>query len=142
MTIIERVRADRHAAMKARDQEKVNTLTTLLGDLETNERRAGNSVDEVSILKKYIENASQMLMHYHTLGDSVNLVRLNTQLKVYNTYMPRVATVKDMDDFVESYIDAGVELNVKGFMQAVNSAFEPGTVDKKVIREMFQGRIT
>ena len=100
--LIEQVKKDRLFARKNHQPDKLNVLTTLLGELETNAKRSGDKITNETVIamcKKIINNNEDTLKKVTDI-DKVSL--LKAENKMLDKYIPTQMTKSELITIIES----------------------------------------
>lgn len=123
------IKADRMAAMKAKDNVRKSVLTTLAGELESNAKRSGGAVtddDALRLIKKFIEANKESLQHKQ---DPV-LERENTLL---SEYLPKQLSEDELRTIIASLGDVHIGQVMKHLKANYNGQFD-GALASKIAR--------
>lgn len=86
-TIVQRLRDERKVAMKARDAETKNTLTTLLSDVQNvglnDGKRETTDIEAIAVVKMFIKKLQETIDAYDGVATP-----LLTQMQVYKSFLP------------------------------------------------------
>lgn len=119
MSTLQTIKDNYLDARKARAKEVVGCLGTLLGDIETAQKR-GDKVDDgfvVRLVKKYIENAKAMSNTF--------------EVDLLGSFLPFQLTEEEVRNYFVGYLEVQPEANMGDLMQALKADFE-GQYDGKV----------
>lgn len=88
--ILQQIKDAHLAARKARDQVKLTTLTTLIGEITTLEKNQGavSDKDVTKILGKFVTNAEQVADAYVVRGDTVKRDEAIAEAALYTSFLP------------------------------------------------------
>lgn len=112
MTLLERIKKDRMDAMRARNSDKKNILTVLLGDIENRFTGAQevSDVDVVAMVKKYISNIEDTFNHCTDIEQGATLT---LEMIYLEEYLPKQLTKDEIRDLM---ISSG-ETNIGSLMK-------------------------
>tara|TARA_Y100000593_G_scaffold89364_1_gene173474 strand:+ start:94 stop:519 length:426 start_codon:yes stop_codon:yes gene_type:complete len=140
MTIFERVKNDRFDAMKAHDLFATTTLTTLLGEMENNIRRGKNTeADAIKLIQSFVSGAEER-KHFTLARGVVSADDFDREIAIYKQYLPEMVTDEEMIRFIDKLINENPDIDLKGFMVALNGNFRAGTFDRGSARKLFEGK--
>jgi len=95
--LIEKIRKDRMAAMKARDVVGKTLLTTLLGELESAAKRTGDEITDAIVIaacKKFIAGNDEVIEASDDLG--IGCPNLRAENVLLETFIPTQLTEADL----------------------------------------------
>lgn len=127
-----KIKQDRDAARKARDQFTLTTLSTLIGEVETKHRSGDKDFADVDVavqkvIKKTIVSCEEM---YKAKQDEKSL----KEIEILESYLPvnlskeQIVEILNKENFTE----------LKDVMQFFKKSGLP--VDMKLVREVFMGQ--
>lgn len=147
--LLKQIKSDLIKAQKERDQEKVDTLRFLVGDI-TNFRIAkypdkteDDLTDEevVTILKKQVKTHKESIEMFQTGGRDDLVEREKAQLAVLEGYLPGQMTEEDLRREIEKVRADHKGLDFGGMMKVCLAEFGSKTDGKsvsKILREMIE----
>lgn len=124
--IIDKIKTMRMAAMRSGEKERKNVLTTLLGTIETEEKR-GNTVDDVVVIatiKKFVINAKD---NYEITKDEVFL----REVSVYDELLPSQLSEDELAVVIDTIISEADNPNM-GFIMKTLKEKHGGLYDGKM----------
>lgn len=138
MTLHEQLKKDRMTAMKTGDTYTKDTLTVLLGDLESDSKR-GKTVDDAYIMnaiKKSVVNATEN----HKITNDKKFLR---EVNLLEAYLPKQMSEVKLKGIINSIIEnqeenGGVPCNIGHVMQALKANFDgefDGKLASKIAKE-------
>lgn len=131
--LLAQIKKDRMNAMKVGDTYTKDTLTVLLGDLESDSKR-GKTVDDAYItnaIKKAVQNASE---NYKLTGDK----KFMREENLLGAYLPKQMDEAELIRLIEVMITNGAS-NIGTVMKELKSQYDgqfDGKTASKLAREM------
>ena len=98
MNLQKQIKSDLTAAMKAKDEEKKDTLRVILGEFGRLDKKELSDDEVVKILKNLIKSEKEMLEKKGAKGDS-------TFIKIIENYLPKMATQEEISNWINQNID-------------------------------------
>ena len=98
MSIQEQIKKDLMAAMKAKDEEKKNTLRILIGEFSRGETKAVSDDEAVKHVKKLIKSERETLERSGTEGT-------NRYIEILESYLPKMAADEDIIQWINENIN-------------------------------------
>lgn len=114
MSLIEQLKADQVVARKARDKDTASSLTTVLGELETETYRGQELTDEFIIrkLKKDIENLKEL-----------NTDSAQAEIVLLSGYLPKQMSEEELKSTIESILADAEQPNIGTVMQTLKANY-------------------
>ncbi len=114
--IIDRIAADRIAAMKARDAERKQTLDYILGELQKAEKAPSAKGDTATpVLKAYVKSLKDFIAQ-HGEQRPVEAARYQKEIDILMDYLPRQLSDEEVRTEISAIMAAGVA--TKGLVMA------------------------
>lgn len=133
---LSKIKEQRTQARINKDMFVANTLTTVVGDLETAQKR-GAEIDDayvVAYLKKAIQTAKENFKH--SGGDDAFI----NEVKILEQYLPKQLTETELSDIVNHYVDNAPDCNIGQVMGYLKQQY-PGLYDGKVASGLVKERL-
>lgn len=130
MTLQETIKKDLAGAMKAKDEEKKNTLRVVMGEFSRQDSKSLSDADVVKILKKLIKSEKETL---ERKGEASH----NRFIDVIEGYLPKTAS----EDEIRQWIAANIDLaSFKNKMQAMRPIMQHfgSSVDGDTVKNILQ----
>lgn len=109
MTLQEQIKKDLMQAMKAKDDDKKNTLRIVMGEFARAETKALSDDDVVKVLKKLAKSERETMERSGQIGDS-------PYIEILESYLPKMAS----DDALRQWIADNIDFSkYKNKMQAM-----------------------
>lgn len=109
MTLQEQIKKDLMQAMKAKDDDKKNTLRIVMGEFARAETKALSDDDVVKVLKKLAKSERETMERSGQTGDS-------PYIEILESYLPKMAS----DDALRQWIADNIDFSkYKNKMQAM-----------------------
>ena len=128
MTNFEKVQADMYAAMKSGEKEKVNTLRNVLSklkDKQIEKREALSIEEEIKILQALVKQRKESIDLYEKGGRSELVAIEEKEMKLINSYLPKMMSDNNIKDIIKSVIEAS----------GANSISDMGKVMPEVMKQ-------
>jgi uncharacterized protein YqeY len=132
MNLQKQIKSDLTAAMKAKDEEKKDTLRVILGEFGRLDKKELSDDEVVKILKKLIKSEKETLEKKGAEGDS-------TFIKVIENYLPKMATQEEIAKWIEQHVDFSEfknKMQAMGLIMKHFGATADGNVVKKLLQNM------
>jgi len=91
-------KSDLTTAIKAKDQEKKDTLRVILGEFGRLDKKELSDDEVVKILKKLIKSEKEMLEKKGDDADSIFI-------RVIENYLPKMATQEEITNWIKQNVD-------------------------------------
>lgn len=143
-TILETLRKDTFAAMKAGEETKVGILQIAVGSIKNEELKKGEALtdeESIRVLRSEVKKLKDAIEQYKAGGRDDLLERESAQLAVIEAYLPALMSEDDIAKIVEAKMK---ELNVVGMsdmgklmgvvMKEVGAKADGGVVKQVVTR--------
>lgn len=115
-SIIERIAADRIAAMKARNAERKETLDYILGELQKAEKAPSAKGDTATpVIKAYVKSLKDFIIQ-HGEARPVEAAKYQKEIDILMDYLPRQLTDEEVRAEVKAIMESGVA--TKGLVMA------------------------
>ena len=109
MTNFEKVQADMYAAMKSGEKDKANTLRNVLSklkDKQIEKREALSIEEEIKILQTLVKQRKESIDLYEKGGRSELVAIEEKEMKLINSYLPKMMSDNNIKDIIKSVIEA------------------------------------
>lgn len=132
MRIQETIKKDLVTAMKARDEEKKNTLRVIMGEFARMNSKELSDDEVIKICKKLIKSEKEVLER-----TGANLE--SGYIRIIEAYLPDMASAEEIRLWIEGNVDFAA---FKNKMQAMGSIMKhfgssaDGNLVKKILQEM------
>ncbi len=98
MNLQKQIKSDLTTAIKAKDQEKKDTLRVILGEFGRLDKKELSDDEVVKILKKLIKSEKEMLEKKGDDADSIFI-------RVIENYLPKMATQEEITNWIKQNVD-------------------------------------
>ncbi|MFO7972035.1 MAG: GatB/YqeY domain-containing protein [Desulfobacterales bacterium] len=118
--------------MKAKDEEKKDTLRVILGEFGRLDKKELYNDEVVKILKKLIKSEKEMLDKKGVEGDSAFV-------KIIENYLPKMATQEEIAKWIEQHVDFSEfknKMQAMGLIMKHFGATADGNEVKKLLQNM------
>jgi uncharacterized protein YqeY len=132
MNLQKQIKSDLTAAIKAKDEEKKDTLRVILGEFGRLHKKELSDDEVVKILKKLIKSEKEMLEKKGAESDS-------TFIKVIENYLPKMATQEEIAKWIEQHVDFSEfknKMQAMGLIMKHFGATADGNEVKKLLQNM------
>lgn len=132
MNLQTQIKSDLTAAMKAKDEEKKDTLRVILGEFGRLDKKELSNDEVVKILKKLIKSEKEMLDKKGVEGDSAFV-------KIIENYLPKMATQEEIAKWIEQHVDFSEfknKMQAMGLIMKHFGATADGNEVKKLLQNM------
>ncbi len=126
-----RIKKDLMASMKARDEDRKNTLRVVMGEFARMDKKEVSDDEVIKVLKKLVKSEREVLEKKGETGGSAFI-------SIIESYLPRMAS----DDEIKEWIGGNVDFSkFKNKMQAMGQVMKHfgSTADGARVREIMQG---
>ncbi|MHB0914253.1 MAG: GatB/YqeY domain-containing protein [Thermoleophilia bacterium] len=146
MSISERIQQDVKAAMKSRDQERLQTLRMVLSGLQLARKEAGGELDEaaeIRILAAEKKKRQQAADGFRQGGREESALKEEAESALIDSYLPRGLDEAELAALVEEGIAASGAVGVKEMGAAMSAvmALVAGRADGKAVSELVRQRL-
>jgi hypothetical protein len=132
MTLQEQIKKDLMQAMKAKDDEKKNTLRIVMGEFARAETKALSDDDVVKVLKKLTKSERETMERSGRTGDS-------PYIEILESYLPKMASDDELRQWIADNVDFSKYKNkmqaMKDIMGHFGSAADGNSV-KDILQKM------
>ncbi len=132
MNLQKQIKSDLTAAIKAKDEEKKDTLRVILGEFSRLDKKELSDDEVVKILKKLIKSEKEML---EKKGDATYSIFIS----IIENYLPKMATQSEITSWIEQNIDFSEfknKMQAMGFIMKHFGATADGNAVKKLLQKM------
>jgi len=132
MNLQKQIKSDLTAAIKAKDEEKKDTLRVILGEFGRLHKKELSDDEVVKILKKLIKSEKEMLEKKGAEDDS-------TFIRVIENYLPQMATQEEIAEWIEQHVDFSEfknKMQAMGLIMKHFGATADGNEVKKLLQNM------
>jgi len=132
MNLQNQIKRDLTAAIKAKDEEKKDTLRVILGEFGRLDKKELSDDEAVKILKKLIKSEKEVL---EKKGDETD----SRFIKIIENYLPKMATEADIAKWIEQNIDFSEfknKMQAMGLIMKHFGATADGNAVKKILQRM------
>jgi uncharacterized protein YqeY len=132
MNLQNKIKKDLSAAIKARDENKKNTLRVVLGEFGRLDKKELSDDEAVKILKKLIKSEKEVL---EQKGEAEN----SAFIEIVESYLPKMAAEEEISAWIRQNVDFS---QFKNKMQAMGvimkhfGAAADGSVVKEILQKM------
>lgn len=137
MSLLDTLKADLLAARKEKNTAAVGVLSTLLGDLETNNKKTGKPIvdSDIVILAKNRVNTIQGLVE--TVADMEATAPLEAEVPLHEKYISKQLTESEILSIINIFKEINKDIDI-GKVQGYFKVTYPGWYDGKVVTKAFQ----
>lgn len=128
--IIDDIKAEYLIQRKARATEKVEPLSTLLGEIQTLSKGGKgklNDADIIAVVKKFIKNLDETIKATSERGNHTTAERLHDERKLYESFLPKQLSEQELKALIDGFISSGAK-NVGDVMKMLKQN-HAGTYD-------------
>ena len=132
MSLQKQIKSDLTAAIKAKDEEKKDTLRVVLGEFGRLYKKELSDDEVVIILKKLIKSEKEML---DKKGDETDSIFI----RVIENYLPKMATQAEITNWIEQNIDFSEfknKMQAMGLIMKHFGAAADGNEVKKILLQI------
>ncbi len=147
MPLIERIQKDMVAAMKAKNQERLNAIRLIKAALKMQEVDSGKPLDEATELKVLaglVKQRKDSIEMYRKGGREELAAKEEGELAVVESYMPAKATVADIEAAVEAAVvetGASSMSQMGQVMRAARENLAGKTIDGRALSDKVKARL-
>ena len=132
MNLKNQIKRDLTAAIKAKDEEKKDTLRVILGEFGRLDKKELSDDEAVKILKKLMKSEKEVL---EKKGDETD----SRFIKIIENYLPKMATEADITKWIEQNIEFSEfknKMQAMGLIMKHFGATADGSAVKKILQRM------
>jgi hypothetical protein len=130
MNLQKQIKTDLSAAIKARDENKKDTLRVILGEFGRLDKKEISDDEAVKILKKLIKSEKEVL---EQKGDTEH----SAFIEIVESYLPKMAAEEEISAWIRQNIDFSQYKNKMQAMGVIMKHFG-ATADGNVVKEILQ----
>ena len=132
MNLQKQIKSELTVAIKAKDEERKDTLRVILGEFGRLDKKELSDDEVIKILKKLIKSEKEMLEKKGAEDDS-------TFIKVIENYLPKMATQEEIAEWIEQHVDFSEfknKMQAMGLIMKHFGATADGNEVKKLLQNM------
>ena len=132
MNLQKQIKSDLTGAIKAKDEEKKDTLRVILGEFGRLDKKELSDDEVVKILKKLIKSEKEML---EKKGDETDSIFI----RVIENYLPKMATQAEITNWIEQNVDFSEfknKMQAMGLIMKHFGATADGNAVKKILLQI------
>jgi len=132
MNLQKQIKSDLTTAIKAKDEEKKDTLRVILGEFGRLDKKELPDDEVVKILKKLTKSEKEVL---ETKGDETD----SRFIGIIENYLPKMATQAEITNWIEQNIDFSEfknKMQAMGLIMKHFGATADGNAVKKLLQKM------
>ena len=135
MTLQERIKNDLKTAMKAKDEDKKNTIRVIMGEFARLDTKEVSDEDVIKVLKKLIKSEKETIERANErLGDKSG-GKESAFIKIISQYLPKLASEQEIKSWIEKNIDFSAYKNKMQSMREIMAHFGSGA-DGNVVKNI------
>ncbi|QTA81135.1 Yqey-like protein [Desulfonema limicola] len=136
MTLQEKIKNDLKLAMKAKDEDKKNTIRVIMGEFARLETKEISDEDVIKVLKKLIKSEKETL---EISGEaSGKKIEESAFIRIIEEYLPKMASEQEIKTWVENNIDFSSYKNKMQAMRDIMAHFG-SAADGNTVKNILQG---
>lgn len=143
MSLMQKIADDMKAAMKAKDQLRLETLRTIRAGLlekEVEKRPSGGMTpdDELAVLNSASKKRKEAIEIYRNNGRNDLAEQEEKELAIIQEYLPKQLSKEEIENFIKQTITALGATSSKDFGKVMSSAMKElkGKADGKLIQDI------
>ena len=148
MALLERVQADMVAAMKAKDEARLNAIRMIKAALQKHQIDSMKPLDDAAeqqVLKQLVKQRTDAAEMFRKGGREEQAVKEETERALIETYLPAGATEEEIDAAIaaamaETNVTSSKQMGV--VMKAVQAKLKGKTVDGKSLSEKVRSHLS
>ncbi len=132
MALQDRIKKDLAAAMKAKDEDKKNTLRVIMGEFSRQASKELPDAEVIGIIKKLIKSEKEVIAQRGSDED-------NRFIAVAEAYLPKMADEDDISAWIAANVDFSQFKNKMQAMKPIMAHFGPsadGNLVKKILQSI------
>jgi uncharacterized protein YqeY len=130
MNLQNKIKKDLSAAIKAKDEDKKNTLRVVLGEFGRLDKKELSDDEAVKILRKLIKAEREVLEKKGEAADSAFI-------EIVESYLPKMAAEEEISEWIRQNVDFSQFKNKMQAMGVIMKHFG-ASADGNVVREILQ----
>ena len=130
MNLQQQIKKELSAAIKAKDEDKKNTLRVVLGEFGRLDKKELSDDEAVKILKKLIKSEKEVLEQKGDTGNSAFI-------EIVESYLPKMASDEEISAWIRQNIDFSQYKNKIQAMGVIMKHFG-ATADGNVVKDILQ----
>jgi len=132
MSLQEKIKKDLVKAMKARDDDRKNTLRVIMGEFGRQNQKEISDGDVVAIIKKLVKSEKEVV-------ERIGSAEPSPFITIAEAYLPKLAGEEEIRAWITANIDFGEFKNKMQAMKPIMQHFgsdADGSLVKKVLSEL------
>lgn len=148
MPLLEEIQRDMTAAMKARDEARLNALRLIKAALKRHEVDTGKPLDaqaELKVLNTLLKQRQEAIEMFRQGGRADLAEKEEAERKIIEAYMPAEATEAEIEAAIRAAIEETGAASVKqmgAVMKAAQAKLAGKRVDGKALSEKVRARLS
>jgi uncharacterized protein YqeY len=148
MALLDQVQRDMSAAMKERDQARLNALRMIKAALMKHQVDTMKPLDEAAemqIMKQLIKQRAEAAEVYRTAGRPEQAENEEAERRLIESYMPAAATEEEIDEAIAGAVSETGVTSLKSMgvvMKSVQARLRGKLVDGKKLSEKVRSRLS
>ena len=119
--LINTIKADRMAAMKARDAARVSILTTLFSEASRpgldDGKRLSTDAEVVQVCKKFVKSITETITNMKERNQVAELAAYELELDIVNGYIPKQMNEDELRSVIVTFVESNPGCNMGQVMK-------------------------
>lgn len=119
--LINTIKADRMAAMKARDAARVSILTTLFSEASRpgldDGKRLSTDAEVVQVCKKFVKSITETITNMKERNQVAELAAYELELDIVNSYIPKQMNEDELRSVIVTFVESNPGCNMGQVMK-------------------------
>lgn len=119
--LINTIKADRMAAMKARDAARVSILTTLFSEASRpgldDGKRLSTDAEVVQVCKKFVKSITETITNMKERNQVAELAAYELELEIVNSYIPKQMNEDELRNVIVTFVESNPGCNMGQVMK-------------------------
>lgn len=136
--VLEKIKNDQLQARKNKDSFKASILTTLIGEIVSIGKNAGNRETNEEETLKLISKFKKGVQDTLALIKTGDISRYKTEIEIYDVYLPNLMTNDELKEVIRKIISEG-SINMGDIMKELKANYAglyDGKIASSIIKEV------
>lgn len=136
--VLEKIKNDQLQARKNKDSFKASILTTLIGEIVSIGKNAGNRETNEEETLKLISKFKKGVQDTLALIKTGDITRYKTEIEIYDVYLPNLMTNDELKEVIRKIISEG-SINMGDIMKELKANYAglyDGKIASSIIKEV------
>lgn len=148
MSLKNKINEDLNAALKSKDNTRVDTLRSIRAEIlkmdKSGMNREMTEEEELQLLSKQAKMRRESIEMFQNAGRQDLVDKENSQLEIINEYLPKQMSPEEADGIITKIISESGFTSQKDFGKAMGETMKQlkGKIDGKVIQDILKSKLS